>query len=97
MRDLTPAEKVVQQRVEVPLSQQQYDALVSLAYNLPSAFNPKDSTLLDELNNYDYTGAGNQLFRWNMGGNPPRVMDGLKDRRTGEWNMYTNGIYANHK
>jgi lysozyme len=96
-RDLAPAEKLVQSRVKVPLSQQQYDALVSLAYNLPSAFHPVKSTLLGEINNFDYGGAGDQFMRWNMGGTPKRVMQGLSDRRAGERSIFANGVYSNHE
>lgn len=49
--------------VKVPVSQAQFDALVSLTYNIGAgAF--KRSTLLRKLNAGDYAGAAEQFMRW---------------------------------
>lgn len=79
--DLKRFESSVNKLVEVPLSQNQFDALVSLVYNIGStAF--KNSTLLKKLNAKDYQGAADQFPRWNKGGG--KVMKGLVRRREAE-------------
>ena len=79
--DLKSFEKTVNDSVKVPLSQNQFDALVSLAYNIGSgAF--KNSTLLKKLNAKDYAGAADQFPRWNKGGG--KVLKGLVRRRDAE-------------
>ena len=60
--DITWAENVVN-TVQVPLTQEQFDALVSFVFNIGgSAF--KASTMLKLLNQGDYTGAAKQFDRW---------------------------------
>ena len=79
--DLKSFEKTVNDSVKVPLSQNQFDALVSLTYNIGStAF--KNSTLLKKLNAKDFTGAADQFLRWNKGGG--KVLKGLVRRREAE-------------
>ncbi len=74
-------EKTVNQSVKVSINQNQFDALVSLTYNIgEQAF--KDSTLLAKLNKGDYLGAADQFPRWNKGGG--EVMKGLVRRRADE-------------
>ncbi|KXZ65978.1 Lysozyme RrrD [Acinetobacter venetianus] len=79
--DLNRFEKAVNQSVKVSINQNQFDALVSLTYNIgEQAF--KDSTLLAKLNKGDYIGAADQFPRWNKGGG--QVMKGLVRRRAAE-------------
>ena len=79
--DLKSFEKTVNESVKVPLSQNQFDALVSLAYNIGSgAF--KNSTLLKKLNAKDYAGAADQFLVWNKGSG--KVLKGLVRRRDAE-------------
>ena len=79
--DMIEFEKTVNDSVKVPLSQNQFDALVSLAYNIGSgAF--KNSTLLKKLNAKDYVGAADQFLVWNKGGG--KVLKGLVRRRDAE-------------
>ena len=79
--DLKSFEKTVNDSVKVPLSQNQFDALVSLSYNIGSgAF--KSSTLLKKLNAKDYAGAADQFLVWNKGGG--KVLKGLVRRRNAE-------------
>lgn len=74
--------------VQVPLTQGQYDALVSFAYNLGlSAL--KSSTLLRLLNLRDYAGAAAQFARWNRAGG--KVLPGLTRRREAERVMFLRG------
>lgn len=83
-QDLKQFESAVNQ-VKVPLNQNQYDALVSLAYNIGvSAF--LNSTLLKKLNAKDYKGAAEQFPRWNRGGG--RVLNGLVKRRKIEMELF---------
>ncbi|WP_151805364.1 lysozyme [Acinetobacter junii] len=79
--DLKRFESSVNKLVEVPLSQNQFDALVSLVYNIGSG-NFASSTLLKKLNAKDYAGAADQFLRWNKGGG--KVMKGLVRRREAE-------------
>ena len=79
--DLIEFEHTVNSSVKVPLNQNQFDALVSLAYNIGSnAF--KSSTLVKKLNAGDYQGAADQFNVWvNAGG---KRMQGLVNRRDKE-------------
>lgn len=79
--DLIEFEHTVNSSVKVPLNQNQFDALVSLAYNIgSSAF--KSSTLVKKLNLGDYQGAASQFDVWvNAGG---KRMKGLVNRRDKE-------------
>ena len=79
--DLKSFEQTVNNAVNVPISQNQFDALVSLAYNIGSnAF--KNSTLVKRLNEGNYKAAANQFNAWvNAGG---KRMQGLVNRRAAE-------------
>ncbi|KQE76206.1 lysozyme [Acinetobacter pittii] len=79
--DLAKFEKAVNEAVTVTLTQNQFDALVSLTYNIGSgAF--KSSNLLKLLNKGDYQGAADQLLRWNKA--KGKVLNGLVRRREAE-------------
>ena len=85
LHDLKEFESTVNTSVKVPLTQNQYDALVSLSYNIGSgAF--KNSTLLKKLNNGDYKEAADQFLVWNKV-NSKRVQ-GLVNRREAERNLF---------
>lgn len=85
LHDLKEFESTVNTSVKVPLTQNQYDALVSLSYNIGSgAF--KNSTLLKKLNGGDYKGAAEQFLVWNKV-NSKRVQ-GLVNRREAERNLF---------
>lgn len=63
-RDLTAVEKTVNGAVKMPLNQNEFDALVSLVFNIGGgAF--KGSTLLRKLNAGDKAGAADQFTAWN--------------------------------
>lgn len=57
-------ENAVTQYVKVPLTQNQFDVLVSFAYNEGTGA-LKDSTLLKMLNEKNYSGAADQFLIWN--------------------------------
>ena len=79
--DLKKFEATVNKAVTVQLNQNQFDALLSLAYNIgASAFS--QSTLVKKLNANDYRGAADQFDVWvNAGG---KRMQGLVNRRAKE-------------
>lgn len=84
-QDLKKFESAGNMAVKVPLNQNQFDALVSLTYNIGiGAF--KSSTLLKKLNAKDYKGAADQFPRWNRGGG--RVLNGLIKRRKIEMELF---------
>ncbi|WP_062034506.1 lysozyme [Acinetobacter sp. BMW17] len=79
--DLKKFEATVNKAVTVQLNQNQFDALVSLTYNIgASAFS--QSTLVKKLNANDIRGAADQFEVWvNAGG---KRMQGLVNRRAKE-------------
>lgn len=80
-KDLEVFEDAVEAAVTVELNQNQFDALVCLAYNIGrGAF--RSSTLVRLLNNEQYEDAGDQFLRWNKGGG--QVLPGLVRRREAE-------------
>lgn len=82
--DLYEAEKAVQRHVRVPLTQGQYDALVSFVFNVGEG-QFRTSTLLRKLNQGDYKGACDQFPLWVYANK--RVLNGLVKRRTEEQAM----------
>lgn len=71
--------------VKVPLNQNQFDSLVSFAYNLGNG-NLKQSTLLRKLNSGDYEGTSNEFEKWNKSGG--KVLNGLIKRRLAEKELF---------
>lgn len=83
--DLVWAQTAVNKSVKVPLSQHQFDALVSFVYNIgEDAF--YKSTMLRKLNAKDYAGAAGEFDRWVMD-NGKRVK-GLENRRNSEQEQF---------
>jgi lysozyme len=80
--------KAVSDAVTVPLSQRQFDALVSFTYNL-GAGALKSSSLLRYLNGGHYAKAANQFLAWNRAGG--RVLPGLTRRREAERALFLRG------
>lgn len=79
--DIKRFENGVFRAVSVPLTQNQFDALVSFCYNCGlGAF--KNSTLLKKLNAKDYKGASSEFLRWNKSNGV--VLAGLNRRRKAE-------------
>ena len=81
LEDVEVFEEAINKLVEVPLEQNQFDALVSWTFNLGST-NLKNSTLLKVLNDKDYEGVPAQIKRWNKAGG--KVLQGLVRRREAE-------------
>ena len=85
LHDLKEFESTVNTSVKVHLTQNQYDALVSISYNIGSnAF--KNSTLLKKLNSGDYKGAAEQFLAWNKAGG--KKVQGLVNRREAERKLF---------
>ena len=77
-------EQKIKQCIKVPLYQYEYDAFVSLTFNIGSgAF--CGSTLVKRLNNFDYAGACQEILRWDKFGSPPKPLKGLTNRRQQEY------------
>ena len=81
LQDVQKFEGALKQCVRVPLHQYEYDAFLSLAFNIgPGAF--CGSTLVRRLNAGDYAGACAEILRWDrFRGEPLR---GLTLRRQAE-------------
>lgn len=83
--DIAIKEKEVSSVLKVPVTQGQYDALVSFTFNLGIG-NLKNSTLLRLLNQKNYKGAAQQFDRWVYAGN--KVLAGLVKRRNEEKELF---------
>lgn len=85
LEDIREHSKFVHQYVSVPLTQGQYDALVSFVFNLGPA-NFKSSTLLKKLNQGLYEEVPEQIIRWNKSKVDGKLtaLKGLTRRRSAE-------------
>jgi lysozyme len=94
--DVADAEKAVRDRVKVPLSQGEFDGLVSFVFNIKrSKWDPRHCTLLRKLNEGDYTAPAGPMWGfavWNKGKDPKtgelRGLPGLTRRRQAELALY---------
>lgn len=91
-------EEGVTRLVKVPITQNEFDALVSFAYNCgldedldDVAEGLGDSTLLKKLNRMDYRGAADQFPLWNKDNG--KVVNGLTRRRNAERKLFLEGVY----
>ncbi len=83
--DVADAASAVNDYVKVPMSQSQFDALVSFVYNL-GVSNFNRSTLLTKLNKGDIEGAADEFLKWDMASG--HVMAGLDARRHAERELF---------
>ena len=86
LNDLEKFEGYVNQYVKVPLTQNQFDALVSWTFNLGPG-NLKSSTMLIKLNEKNYDEVPSQMKRWSKAGG--KVLRGLERRRNAEAAMFS--------
>lgn len=96
LKDVTHAADQVLRAVKVPLTQGQFDAFVSMVYNIGPGGPSRDgiirlkdgrpSTFLRKLNAGDTTGAAAAMLAWNRAGG--RVMNGLVRRRAAEQSLF---------
>ena len=96
-KDVSKFELDIKSMVKVPLTQTQYDSLISFTYNVGSgAFS--DSTLLKCLNKKQYSTAAEEFLKWNKYTDPKTgklvVSQGLKNRREKERNLFLGGDYG---
>lgn len=82
LSDVSKFDGALKRCVKVPLTQGEYDAYLSLSYNIGSgAF--CGSTLVRKLNAGDYAGACEQVLAWDKAGG--RRVQGLTARRHREY------------
>lgn len=99
LEDVETFEKLVNQNVKVPLTQGQFDALVSIVFNVGPGGRHKSgiikltdgqpSTLLRKLNAKDYAGAADAFLSWKYAGG--KVLAGLERRRAAERRLFLEG------
>lgn len=83
VRDLVAYEKAIDAAVTVPITQTEFDALVSLCFNIGQGGFSK-STVVRRLNSGDRDGAAKAFLMWNK----PKEIIG---RRTGEMLQFKAG------
>lgn len=83
--DVKVFEEAVRKAVKVPLTQNQFDALVSFTYNVGPG-NMTTSTLIKLINLKEYKSAAEQFLRWNKAAG--KVMAGLTRRREAERKLF---------
>lgn len=89
LSDLKTYEACVNQNVRVPVTQSQYNALVSLCYNIGTkAFGT--STLVKELNSGNVRKAADEFLRWKFV--KQQESAGLLRRRQREREMFLQGV-----
>lgn len=72
IEDVALVDRMVRHRVMVHLSQNEFDALVSLVYNLgPVVLDPSKSTLARKLRDGDRIGVAGEFMRWHRAGGRP--------------------------
>lgn len=86
----------VDQLVKVPLTDNQFGALVAFADNIGMGSKDKigfsNSTLLRKLNKGDYDAVPAELAKWKY--NDGKVMQGLVNRRAAEAGLWARGAYV---
>ncbi|MGJ3435817.1 lysozyme [Serratia sp. Je.1.23.a] len=83
--DLAVFELTVNSAIKRPMTQNQFDAMVSLAFNIGGP-NFAQSTLVKNFNTGDVQGAADQFPRWKFSGG--EVMPGLVKRRAAEREVF---------
>jgi len=86
-KEIEESARYIKNMVTAPLNQQEFDALVSLVYNIgPTQF--RSSTLLRELNNENYEEAARQFERWVK--SKGVTLRGLQNRRAAEAALFSH-------
>ncbi|ATO57110.1 lysozyme [Bartonella sp. 1-1C] len=90
-KDLRQFENAVERAVTVPLTDEQFAALVSFCYNVgTTAFS--NSTLLKKLNKGEYEAVPSELQKWTKAGG--KRLHGLVHRRAAEAGLWAKGAYV---
>ena len=81
--------------VNQPLTNNQYDALVSMAFNIGNT-GFCDSTLVKRINEGDYQEVPNEMQRWNKArvGGTLQSLQGLTNRRVTEAKLFAKNPAA---
>lgn len=98
--DLKFFEGIINKNVTSEINQDQFDALVSIVYNIgPGAKGIKDgiitlkdgskSSLLKDVNSSNFAKAASDFLAWNKAGG--KVLNGLTRRRTSESVLFSTG------
>ncbi|MEM3091771.1 MAG: lysozyme [Candidatus Pacearchaeota archaeon] len=87
--DLKDFEKAINELVKVPLTQNQFDALISFVFNVGIG-NFQKSTLLKKLNEGNYKEAANEFLKWTKARQPGglKELPGLVKRRNEEKKLF---------
>ena len=85
IQDTQIAVNAVNRSIDAALNQNQFDALVSLCFNIGQG-NFASSTLAHQLNKGDYPGAADQILVWNHCNG--QVDPGLTRRRLAEHDLF---------
>ncbi|MDX5375948.1 MAG: type VI secretion system PAAR protein, partial [Halomonas sp.] len=92
--DLSPFVEAVNEKVNVPLAQHQFDAAVMLAYNI-GVRGFESSSVVKLINdpgaNTPYSSLEDAWKAWNK--SQGVVNRGLVNRRASEWGVYSQGVY----
>ena len=95
-REVAKFEDAVTRLVTVPINANEFDALVSLAYNIGIGSSKKPgfstSSVLKRLNKGDRVGAAKAFHMWNRAGGA--VVNGLVQRRASEASLFQKPIEA---
>jgi lysozyme len=94
-QDLMQFEAAIERLVRVPLSEGQFGALVSWAFNVGVGA-VQNSTLLRRLNNGEYESVPTELARWNKGrvNGQLVVLPGLTNRRAAEVGLWVRAAHV---
>lgn len=87
-QDVAEAVYAVKFYVTIDLTQEQFDALVDLCFNIGSG-NFAHSTLLSKINQKDFLGALAEFQKWDIAGG--QILPGLRSRRQAEAALFTLG------
>lgn len=87
--DIDTCERALAKLLDVPVTQSQYDALISFVFNLGEAALAR-STLLKKLNAGDERGAAAEFMKWRYAAG--KVMPGLVKRRAEERTMFLSEV-----
>ena len=85
LKDIEKFERGIEKILRVKVTDSQFGALVSLAFNIGLTA-LANSTLMQKLNNGDFNGASNEFLRWNKAAG--KVLSGLTKRREAERGLF---------
>ncbi|SQD76522.1 glycoside hydrolase family protein [Moritella yayanosii] len=93
--DLSPFVNTIKNKVKVSVTQNEFDAMVILAFNIGQTGFSSSSVLKmvnDPLTTTSYTTLEKAWKAWDK--SQGKVSRGLTNRRQAEWNIYNKGVYA---